>query len=49
MKGVDIMEFNNDELQIIYNILIQAPYNIVKPLCDKIENNFMNQTKKDGK
>lgn len=42
MKGVDIMEFNNDELQIIYNILIQAPYNIVKPLCDKIENYLKN-------
>ena len=42
MKGDNIMEFNNDELQIIYNILIQAPYNIVKPLCDKIENYLNN-------
>lgn len=42
MKGDNIMEFNNDELQIIYNILIQAPYNIVKPICDKIENYLKN-------
>lgn len=34
------MEFSNEELQFIYNILIQCQYSQVKDLCEKIEKHF---------
>ena len=34
------MNFNDEELTLIYNIITQASYNTVKPLCNKIETYF---------
>lgn len=39
------MEFTREEVEIIYNALIQFPYNQVKAICEKIENNVNKNTK----
>ena len=34
------MEFTDEEVNLIYNVLVQYPYNQVKDICTKIENNY---------